>query len=154
MRRLLISNTAAVEKSIDEFVGKPKKPRAPNKAKVREQLREMLVSNDFGAATASHLVALYEWCHEQVYGARPSEMDAGDAWKLATFSAARLVKDEFNGDFQRAIEFVRWTWQREKAREQARRTGRNSSVGRIGWRLQFVTRHLVTDYRIDMARAR
>jgi len=152
MRRLLC--TAAVEKPLDEFVGKVKKPRAPNKAKVREQLREMVLSSDFASATASHLVALYEWCHEQVYGAKPSELDAGDAWKMATFAAARLAKDEFGGEFQRAIEFVRWTWQREKAREHARRTGRNDSVGRIGWRLQFVTRHLVTDYRIDMARKR
>jgi len=150
----LLVNTSAVEKPLDEFVGRAKKPRAPNKAKVREHLREMLVSGDFATATASHLVALYEWCHEQVYGARPSELDAGDAWKLATFAAAKLTKDEFDGEFQRAIEFVRWTWQREKAREKARREGRNNSVGRVGWRLQFVTRHLVTDYRIDMARKR
>lgn len=157
MRRLRVQPIVDVDpqKLVGDFVGtKPRAKRAPNKTRARDELQTMLMTSNFSSAKPTHLVALYEWCHEQVYGARPSELDTGNSWKLATFAAARLTRDEFAEDIQQAIEFVRWTWQRERVREHMRRTGKNDSVGRIGWRLQFVTRHLVTDYRIDLARTR
>lgn len=152
-RRQAEATTAAA--NLEAFAGVGKKRRKvisfdPERA--REEVRAMLKSNDFGAARPMHLVALYEWCHEQVYGVRPAEFAKKATWTPALFAASRLVRDEFRDSPSAAVDFIRWTWAREKGREAARRAGRNENMGRIGWRLQFVTRHLVTDYRIEIVR--
>lgn len=134
-------------------VGKKKpKSRGPDPEKAREELGVMMLSGSFERATPVHLVALYEWCHEKVYGVRPSELSPRAAWKTATFAAAKLVKDEFAGKAPAAVDFIRWAWKREAGRERDRREGRNATVGRLGWRLQFSMRYLITDYRIAVAR--
>jgi len=137
-------------------VGKPKRQRGISPAKAREQMNEMLVANDFAAAKPTHLVALYEWCHERVYGVAPAELTP-KVWRGAMFAAARMLKDEFNDDVLAMVAFVRWVWRRENARESKRRgaawDGGATSTFRISWRLQFVTKHLITDYRIDRARS-
>ncbi len=146
---------AEAEAQLESFagVGKPRRKAAgPDPDKARSELREMLTHSDFGKASATHLVALYEWCHEQVYGARPAEIEKRTAWKMVVFAASRMIRDDFGGDVAEVIAFIRWTWQREKARERARRAQPDSRVGRIGWRLQFVTKYLLTDYRIAKAR--
>ena len=157
-RRLLYPGAGDAAEALSELVGKmkPKRARGPSLVKARVEVRAMLADGDFSNARPTHLVALYEWCHEQVYGVRPLEMEQGDNWKMAVFAAARLVKHEFRDDMAATVEFVRWTWRRERWREGKRRETNQAigSVGRIGWRLQFVQRHLVTDYRIDLARSR
>lgn len=115
-----------------------------------DECEKMRDSDDWSKATARHLVALYSWCHEQVYGAAPAEL-VGYVWKSACSAAAKMVTEQFDGDYQKAVEFVRWTWAREHGREEWRI--KNQQQGsRIGWKLQFVTMHILTDYRIDMAR--
>lgn len=158
-RRLLYPGTddaTAAALQVTELVGKmrPRRRNGPSPEKARAEVGVMLADGDFDDARPTHLVALYEWCHEQVYGVKPMELDHGETWKHATFAAAKLVKEQFRGDMKATVEFVRWTWRRERWREGKRREGDTISVGRIGWRLQFVQRHLVTDYRIDLARSR
>jgi hypothetical protein len=119
--------------------------------KVAEECARMRKENDWSEAKASHLVALYAWCHEKVYTVAPSEL-AGLTWMAATSAAAKLVRDEFNGNVEEAVEYVRWTWRREAGREKWR-VENDRPGSRIGWRLQFQQRLLVTDYRIDAARA-
>ncbi len=132
---------------------KPKKRPLPKPERARGEFRAMLTAGDFSTATPTHLVALYEWCHEQIYGVLPAELNA-KAWLMACGHARRLIDEEFKGDVAATIDFIRWTWKREAGREKARRAGTNPNIGRIGWRLQFVTRFLVTDYRLDVARGR
>lgn len=154
-RRLLYPGATPADvaaEQVAELVGTKRRRSPPSPDKFRTELRGMLAGGDFDGAKPSHLVALYEWCHEQVYGVRPLELDNREVWKHATFAAAKLIKEEFRGDAKAAIEFVRWTWRREKWRESRRVDGISPSVGRIGWRLQFAHRHFVTDYRIDLAR--
>lgn len=134
-------------------VGKPKRKPSIDPERYRKELRGMLAEDTLAKATPAHLVALYEYAHENVYGVRPAELSTRAVWRTAMFSAARLLREEFNGEASLCVDFIRWTWKREKAREHARRKGTNASIGRIGWRLQFVTRHLVTDYRVDVARS-
>lgn len=102
-------------------------------------------------AEPRHLVALYAWCHEQVYGVAPAEL-VGYAWAGAVSAALALVRNEFRGDVPSAVDFLRWVWARERERESWRRRNRPDGGGsRIGWRLQF-GRAMLTDYRIYLAR--
>lgn len=156
MRKLKYPDSAAqaaAELEAWAGVGK-KKPasRGPDPDKARAQLAEMMLAGSYDKATPTHLVALYEWCHEKVYGVRPSELSTRAAWKTVTFAASKLMRDEFRGSAPAVVDFIRWSWKREAGRERARRAGSNVHVGRLGWRLQFAMRYLVTDYRVDLAR--
>lgn len=152
-RRPRYLDATEAQAALADFVGtrRPKRPRAARPEKVRAEAAAMIVSNDFAAATPHHLVALYEDCHLRVYGALPGEL-AGQAWLGAASAAAKLVRDEFEGDVAKAIEFVRWTWWREREREQRSRTRGEVRTFRVGWRLQFQARGLLTDYRVEMLR--
>ncbi len=100
-----------------------------------------------------HLVALYARLHARVYGAEPQELADGKSFFAASSAAERLVRVEFAGTPDRALDFLRWTWRREADREKWRRQNPGGSGGgRIGWKLQFAGRALVTDYRVEMAR--
>lgn len=120
--------------------------------RARVEIADMRNRQSFDAARPLHMVALYEWCHEQVYGVRPAELSTKATWRAAMFAAGRLMQDEFRGSPVALVDFIRWTWVREKQREKQRRHDPACAMGRIGWRLQFVTKHLVTDYRISIAR--
>ncbi len=135
-----------------------KRPRAPvgtRPTPIEEALvdaRARAESGDWGGAGGSALVGLYAHCHEAVYGVCPAELDARDQFKVATRLAAQVVRSHFDGDCDAAAAFVRWTWLREKGREEwARREGKER--GRVGWRLQF-SAQLVTDFRVDATRKR
>lgn len=146
---------ADIEKAVNTALGfKPRTHRGASPAaieKVVEEVDRMRKENDWSEARVAHLVALYAWCHEKVYGVAPAEL-AGLTWMAACSAASKLVRDEFKDSIEDAIEYVRWTWRREAGREKWRNEN-NAPGGRIGWRLQFQTRLLLTDYRIDMARA-
>ena len=117
--------------------------------KARTGMHAMAESGDWGGATGAHLVALYEWIHEQVYGVAPGELD-GKTWAIARQAAGRMVEQQFGGDYGAAVVFMRWAWKREQRSEQWRReTGKEGR--RIGWRLQFHGA-LITDYKVDAAR--
>lgn len=129
------------------------KRRVITRARAAQDLERAIEARDYASLRPTHLVALWARCHGQVYGVEPAELDAA-AWRGAAFAAARLVRGEFGGSMEAAVEFLRWTWRREQWREDKAREERNARVGRIGWRLQFVARHLLTDYRLDRARRR
>ena len=120
-------------------------------AKARLDIVVMNESGDWDAATGMHLVALYEFCHREVYGVEPLELGAdAKAWYSASSAAERLVKNFFEGDYGRCVSFVHWIWRREEGREKWRRE-QNRDGGRIGWRLQF-SASAVSDYRVHGAR--
>ena len=100
-------------------------------------------------AQPQHLVALYGWLHGEVYGAEPLELK-GEAWWGAGSAAGKLVREEFGGSVAAALDYVRWVWRRERARE---KKAAEQDARRIGWRLMFCMRHLLTDYRVANARS-
>lgn len=135
------------------FCGADRKERAPRRRSwtkiargVVEEARERMEVNRWEDADARHLVGLYVLLHERVYGVEPTEV-LGDGWPGAVSAAGKLAR-ELEG-VERAVEFLRWTWMRERAREKKREPGSGS---RIGWRLQFAARSLVTDWKVDVVR--
>ncbi len=143
--------TAAVEDSFD-IKPKPKRTRTrrPQLDTYLEQVEAMMSEGTLETdAEPKHLVALYAWCHRTVYGVSVvSEFDA-NAWRGAISACRRLV-DEL-GSVANTVAFIRWVWKRENGREAWRRNnGREGS--RITWRAQFVSRHLLTDWKLDMRR--
>lgn len=114
------------------------------------EVQNRIRTGDWKGAGPQHLVALYRECHAQVYRVRPLELDDGREFAFASLEAGRMLGRDFGGSVERAIEFVRWTWTREREREEWRiREGKSGSS--IGWRLQFSAK-LVTQYRVDLAR--
>lgn len=139
--------------AVHDLVGgprtKPKRRRASSK-KWRKQVREMMETEDWDDAKPQHFVALFvilfTWCYE----VEPADMQ-GQELLAARSSARRLLEKEFAGDPYATLAYMKWTWKREKEREEWRR---NKGVhGRIlKWRDVFMTGKALTEYRIDVAR--
>ena len=153
------AESEAAAKAVAALVGSSKKKKRPKRragptakgiAKTTAQMEEMRGARDWSDARPAHLVALYCVLHAWCYGVPAAEV-IGLTWLAASSAAAKMIRDEFGGEIGESIDFMRWVWKREKSRERWRReNGRDGS--RIGWRLQFQQRHLVTDYRIALAR--
>lgn len=143
----------------------PKKPRGKTTArsssgyeKARAETNALAAAERddpevWASAQPKHLVALYSLLHEQVYGVAPVELK--DVWKGVVSAAKGMLEKEFNGDAKAFIEFIRWTWRRERAREVHRQkeNAGHMQASRIGWALQFKSRAMLTDYRVDVARS-
>lgn len=121
-----------------------KKAKVPKDriVRLRKETAELLASGDWATANSGHLVALYASAHESVYGVEAEEVLDPKAWALATIKASRLTNQYFNGQTPDVVEFVRWTWAREKKRSMKA----GDDARRIGWALQF-SPTLVTDFR-------
>ncbi len=103
----------------------------------------------FDTAECRELVGLYAVLHEKVYGVAPAELVRD--WMLVVTATRRMLKQEFEGRPPRMVAFIRWVWSREAKREAKRRqNGADSS--RIGWRLQFQSQSMLTDYRVHLSR--
>ncbi len=148
------SPTQAAAQTVVDWAGCRKLPKrftsASTIARNAEQMRRMMEGRDWGQARIGHIVALYAWCHEKVYGVPAKEL-TGYAYTQALLAAKRQVLKEFEGSLQAAVAFIRWTWQREAWRERKRREEGSRDSFRISWRYQFGPA-LVTDYRLDKAR--
>ena len=88
------------------------------------------------------MIGLYAYLHEKVYGVLPDEL--AEDW----YPALSIVKKfmEKHGDLK-FIEFMRWTWQREKRSK----IKNPESDFTISWRYQF-SQKLVTQYKIFLLR--
>ena len=106
----------------------------------------MIEQKDFDDAGPSDLVALYIVLHERVYSVLPDELLDGKEWMGAVSAATRLIRDI--GDVDRALEFVRWCWLREKWKVDNRR----ESHSRMLWRFVFCSASLLTDYKVSLVR--
>lgn len=104
-------------------------------------------SKDYSQLTHRAVVGLFILLHTQVYGVEPEDLLEGHAMDGAMSSARRVVDEEFAGRLDCALEFVRWTWLREKRQFPGR-----LSDWRINWRWQLASRSLMTDYRIAMSK--
>lgn len=111
---------------------------------------ERAKQGNWEGAEPRHMVGLYAALHQQVYGVAPDELK--DVWRGAVTSAKSMLEKEFDNDPRKMIEFIRWTWARERRREEKRRADKQEG-SRIGWVLQFKHRSMLTDYRVEVARA-
>lgn len=143
---------AGLERAI-ERADKPRKrakalPRASWEQKQREAAA-MVSGGDWSSAKPAHFVALYAMGHARAYGVEAGELTPKTRMS-ASAMAGRMLRDDFGGDPRRLYEFVRWTWSREKAREEWRRAN-GRETRRISWQLQFGP-HLRTDYEMHLLR--
>jgi hypothetical protein len=131
--------------------GRPPRAKQPRSvgpkaiAKDRGQAQIMYAKGDWTDAQPRHLVALYALLHRKVYGVEAEEL-AGQVYARAVFAARRLLDGTFRGDFEQALDFMRWAWERERARHRWRKeSGREPT--RIGWSLMFGG-SLLSDWRL------
>lgn len=109
-------------------------------------------TGDWETATGRSFVGLYALCHRIVYGVTPADLEEKGAFGLAAKIANTCLHTSFGDDRAAFVEFIKWTWEREKSRELwALQNGKQRS--RIGVRLQF-SGSLITDHRVDLERKR
>lgn len=107
-------------------------------------------SGEWEEATGRSFVGLYALCHRIVYGVLPEDLAEKGALGLAAKMANTCLHTSFGDDRSAFVEFIKWTWDREKSRE-LWRLQNGKQGGRIGIRLQF-SGSLITDHRVDLAR--
>lgn len=116
------------------------------------KLSELDEHEDYEPKRPGELVLVYAWLHQGTYGCPAGEL-MGKGFGHACMAAANLARTQFDDDLSALLEFVRWTWAREKDSEEWRR--RNGRTGRrITWALQFRNGGILTDYRVAIARQR
>jgi hypothetical protein len=96
-------------------------------------------------ATPATLLGLYAVLHEKTYNVKPFELE--EAWFGAVSKVAKFVREHFDDTPSKAIDFLRWSW----ARERNRLKRGSTSDFRIGWNYQFSLR-MLTDYRVSLQR--
>ena len=131
-----------------------KKKSKLTKAKILKfvnQVDAKMAAQDWEGYSPSLVVALYMWCHKEVYGVEQLELQSPAVFEKARMQAARQRKEHFENDVEKQLLFMRWVWRRERGYEEWRRN--NGGVGKtIHWYRQFVSAEMVMAYRIDEAR--
>lgn len=132
--------------TFDEFIAGPAKKRGkPNprlaQTRARAELIRLREEGRLPEFQGRHFVAFYLELHAHVYKVEASELD-GVEWWAAVTSAEKLLVSAFDGDRGKMLDFMRWTWQREKWK-----AANADSPRRYVWRWQFST-SAVTDYRV------
>jgi len=104
-------------------------------------------TGDWSTAKGKHFVALYAWLHSSIYETEAVDLLDGKSMLAASNAADKMFRVDFGGDGKRFVEFIAWCWARER---QAVKKG--TGARRLSWRLQFASRHLLVDYRVDLMR--
>lgn len=133
----------------------PKRARVSSAKRYKDAVHEALEAikatqagtHDYSALSHRAVVGLFILLHSQVYGVEPEDLLDGHAMDGAMSAARRMVEEDFAGRLDCALEFVRWTWKREKRQFPGR-----PSDWRITWRWQLASKSLMTDYRIAMSK--
>lgn len=115
-----------------------------------KEVAECIETDDWGDKRPALLVGVFCWAHEQIYGV-DCVREVKRFFLTASQGARKLIDEEFEGDFDEALRFMKWVWARERDREEWRR--KNTGYGkRLRWRHFFVERELVTELRLAEAR--
>lgn len=120
------------------------------RAEVEAMVRQAR-GGDFSSAQVKHAVALHAFLHHAVTGVEDAELE-GEAFLGACSAAGKLCRDAFVDQVPDLVEYVRWAWARERRREAKRRSEQDQDGRRLGWRLLFGGRGLLTDYRVAQHR--
>lgn len=144
------SAAAQLEAMVVPLKKKPRKRNGPQLGRVKRDMEKIIsVVNDpklRSKMKASEFVALYAWLHAQVYNVDPSNELEGKSGLGARAAAKFVLKTEFADNVDDMVMFLRWTWWREREREEWRKVN-NRHGGRITWRYQF-SGGLVNEYRL------
>ncbi len=136
------------------FVAKPKKRSTKRslsapRNRFEDLLKQVNVMRDscaWATFEPKHFVGLYCLLHQHVYGVIPEEVRG--EYAIVVGAASRCLRMQFGGSNEAMVDFMRWTWTREKSRLPTRS---EEDTFRIGWRYQFGQR-LVTDFRTHQLR--
>jgi hypothetical protein len=129
-----------------------RKPKLASRKKLAVEIAEMRKSYDWTAARAAHFVELYAWCHEQIYGVEAADINSPKERVRAVGAAKRMLELDFKGDQSQFARFIRWAWQRVQSKEKwAKENG--AIIGRLSWQVLFSKRNVLTEYRLELARA-
>lgn len=139
------------------FIGDVNKTRSKSSPGTRRkdyiaEVESRIARQDWNNVNVGLLVAIYWVCHVKIYGTPPAELDSASAWTNAMKCAGLLVQQQFDGDVQKAVNFLRWVWTREREREEWRKKN-DVPTKRISWQQQFIYKTLVTDWRAAKFRA-
>lgn len=128
----------------------PRRPRAKPLTPLEAAVKDATVraaSGEWEDAGAGTIVGLYALCHQRLYGVEPIELKTD--FGMARRRVMTLLRDEFDGDVDAFVQFVRWAWLRQE-----RRVARSGpSDYRMGWRVQFSSA-VLTDWRVANRPAR
>lgn len=148
------SSALTIEDFIDHGTRAPKR-RERRLTKLEQGLHDAElrgVTGDWDGAPGSAFVGLYAMMHRLVYGVLPPDLEEDARFTRYAREAFTFVRRHFEGDGTEMAEFMKWTWLREKGREEwAAANGKER--GSIGPGLQF-SAALLREYRIDEARRR
>lgn len=104
-------------------------------------------SGEWDGVNGPILVGLYAMLHVRVYHVRPEELAVQVEFRRAASAAKKILTGHFRDDGDAMVEFMKWSWAREKKRaEWARQQQRDRS--RMQWRFMF-SAGMVTDYRAE-----
>ncbi len=109
-------------------------------------------TGDWEGATGRTFVGLYALCHRIVYGEIPLELYEKGMFSTAARMATRTLHEFFRDDPDVLVEFIKWSWIREKRRD-AWAIQNGTDRGRMGVRFQFAAAH-VQDWRVDKTKGR
>lgn len=145
-------------KQLAEWAGTTKKKSgrglsASKWSKALSEAATMMRTGNWESAEPVHFVAAYATLFEKVYGVECADLASAQTRLYACGFASRLLSTNFGDDVVEFVEFVRWTWSREKERDTWRRANGRSGGTVVGWRLQFGGA-FVTEFRVDRARKR
>lgn len=122
--------------------------RAPPKKSFGEQIfkyiergRKLLLGELSEGEGAPDLVGAWAWFHRQIYGIEPVELHV--EWEAACGAAKRVFVEYLGGDFDEALDFVRWY------AERAQNDKRQDS--RMKWAFVFRAT-AVTDWKVARSR--
>lgn len=110
-------------------------------------------SGEWEGCTGRSFVGLYAFCFRMIYGVVPIELYKSEGLiGIGGKNASSILRNRFGGDTSKMVEFMKWTWAREKGRDE---WARRNKIDRkqLGLRVQF-SESLVQDYQINMGRRR
>jgi hypothetical protein len=99
--------------------------------------KALLEDEGFSPTGAPDLVGAWAWFHREIYGIEPVELHS--EWPAAVAAAKRVLVEYLHGDFDIALDFLRWN---------AARARSSKGESRMKWRFVF-NGSAVTDWKVS-----
>jgi hypothetical protein len=123
--------------------GKSKVEKSFLEAKKRAEV------GDWVGSTGKVFVGLYSLCYSLVYGNIPLELFKNGDFNIVSRMANKALHEYFYDDVDEFVEFIKWSWEREKFRD-AKALREGYTRGRMVARYQFSLNY-IEDYRVYLS---